>query len=414
MSEVLEELAIMAASLEIAEYSPVEAGLADLRSRLANVTYDLTTVKGMAVAKADRAEVRSLRTGLEAKRKAIKAPALAHCKLIDAEASRITAELLKLEEPIDQQIKRRESELEAERAARELAERTRIMAITERIAGIRQYVELAASCRTSERMQALQDKLAEYKLEGFEEYETDAELAWKQTCAKVEELLNDKLAQEAEQARIKQEQADAAAKLAAERAEFEAAQAAAKLKAEQDAAAAKAEADRLAAEQAAQAARRLADIAAEVEAQAAARKAAQAELDRQRAELETASAVALAAAESQRAALAAERAEFEAQQAAAKQAAEQAEADRIEALRETEAPVVKVVQELDELPLPISLLEPAATDDAREETAMWKAITNAEPSDADLMWLCISAVAKEYSWTTEQATTRLAAVNWNL
>jgi len=78
------------ASNEIAEYSKTEAGLAELRSRLANVAYDVTTVKGLAIAKADRAEVRGLRTGLEAMRKSIKAPALAHCKLIDAEAKRIT------------------------------------------------------------------------------------------------------------------------------------------------------------------------------------------------------------------------------------------------------------------------------------------------------------------------------------
>ena len=136
----------MRTSNEIAEYSKTETGLAELRSRLANVAYDVTTVKGLAIAKADRAEVRGLRTGLEAMRKSIKAPSLAHCKLIDAEAKRITDELLKLETPIDEVIKLREAELEAERAAREAAEKARVMAITERIAGIRQYVELAASC----------------------------------------------------------------------------------------------------------------------------------------------------------------------------------------------------------------------------------------------------------------------------
>ena len=97
------------ATNEIAEYNPVEAGLVELRSRLENVSYDVTTTKGMAVAKADRAEVRALRTSLEAKRKEIKAPAIAHCKLIDEEAKRITAELLKLETPIDEQIKKEEN-----------------------------------------------------------------------------------------------------------------------------------------------------------------------------------------------------------------------------------------------------------------------------------------------------------------
>ena len=125
---------IEAASNEIAEYSATEAGLAELRARMANVHYDCTTVKGMIVAKADRAEVRGLRTGLETMRKQIKAPALAHCKLIDAEAARITTALLELETPIDAQIKARELVLENERIAREAAERDRINAIHESIA----------------------------------------------------------------------------------------------------------------------------------------------------------------------------------------------------------------------------------------------------------------------------------------
>ena len=365
------------ANNEIAEYNPVEAGLVELRSRLENVSYDVTTTKGMAVAKADRAEVRTLRTSLEAKRKEIKAPALAHCKLIDEEAKRITAELLKLEVPIDEQIKTRELVMEAERAAREAAEKARIMAITERIAGIRQYVELSASCRTSERIQLLQDKLAELVIEGFEEFQEEAELAWKQAGAKVEELLNDKLAQEAEQARIKTEQAEAAAKLAAERAEFAAQQALAKV-----------EADKMAA------------LVAERNA------AFEAETKRQNDVLAADRAAQTAEAAAERKRFAEEKAAFEAQvanQAAeAKRLAEQAEQARMAALPVAVIEATHQVTQAEEVAEPVFALESELIPDF------------AEPSDADVMWEAIKAVASAFGMSTEQATARLAAVQWTI
>jgi len=369
---------------EIAEYNPVAAGLAELKRKYANVAVDVSTTKALDEAKRVRAEIREPRYETEKIRKALKAPALAHAKLIDTEAARITTELLAIETPWDEAIKAEEARKEAEKAAKEAAEKARIMAITERIAGIRQYVELAASCRTSARIQELQDKLAAMKIEGFDEFEQEATQVLKQTGDKVEAILTARLEQEAEQQRIKDEQATEAAKLAAARAAFEAEQAVAKLAADQAAAAAKAEADRVAAEQAAQAA------------------AARAELDRQRAELEAARAAHMA------------------EIAAAKVAAEAAEAARVEALREIETPpapeaVDAALDDASTCCAPDGICTDACSrDDAREEAAMWNAITAKEPTDADVMWICISAVAKEYGWTTAAATERLAKIAWTV
>jgi len=369
---------IKAANNEISEYNKTEAALADLRARMANVEYDVSTVKGLAVAKADRAEVRGLRTSLEAKRKQIKAPVLAHCKLIDDEAKRITVELLKLEEFIDQQIKVREAELEAEKAAREAAERERVTAIHKRIATIREYVALAAGCRTAARVDDLLTKLSLISLAGFEEFGDEAAAAHLEAMERITVILTEKTEQEAEQTRIKQEQADAAAKLAAERAAFADQQAAAKVEADKLAAQVKAEADRVAAMQAAQAAK------AKAEADAAA-----AELAIQRAAFEAEAAEA-------RAIVAAHKAQVERDMAA-----EQAKQTLVEPPAELPAE-------------PATEAPTCATDDAREEAAMWTAITNAEPTDANVIWIAISAVATEYRWTTKQATARLAAIQWTL
>lgn len=113
---------------QIKEYSATESALGELRQRLAGAKYEVTTTAGMDLAKKDRRELVTLRTSLEAKRKEIKAPALERCQLIDAEAKRITAELLALEKPIDEQIKAEEARKEEERA-----EKARVAAAAQKV-----------------------------------------------------------------------------------------------------------------------------------------------------------------------------------------------------------------------------------------------------------------------------------------
>jgi colicin import membrane protein len=116
----------------IAEYSQTEAALAELRSRYADVVYDVSTGKGMTEAKMARAVIRDYRVSLEKKRVEIKAPALERCRQIDSEAKRITAELSALEDPIDTTIKIAEEAKERAKAALEQAERERIAALNAR------------------------------------------------------------------------------------------------------------------------------------------------------------------------------------------------------------------------------------------------------------------------------------------
>jgi hypothetical protein len=111
---------------EIVEYSKTEAALSDLAARYKGVVFDVTTAEGMKTAKAGRAEIRKYRTSLEDLRKAIKAPALRRCQVIDEEARRITAELVALEDPIDAQIKREEQRKEEERMQAYIAEQKRL------------------------------------------------------------------------------------------------------------------------------------------------------------------------------------------------------------------------------------------------------------------------------------------------
>lgn len=116
-----------------AEYSAVEARLADMRGRLGGRVWDVATGRGMDEAKQARAELRAARTALEASRATFKAPLLEACRRLDAEAKRITTEIVAIETPIDEVIKAEERRKEAARLAREAAERARLQEIVNRI-----------------------------------------------------------------------------------------------------------------------------------------------------------------------------------------------------------------------------------------------------------------------------------------
>lgn len=308
----------------IAEYSPTAAALAELRARLANVAYDVSTTKGLDIAKKDRAEVRGLRVALEAKRVELKAPALERSRLIDAEAKALTAELVALEKPIDDQIKAEERRKEVEKAAREQAEREAAAAIQARIDAIRAFAVIPAGTKAAGIRVGIDNLAAvDVSLDAFGERAGEAAQAKAQTLASMEELHAAAVAHEAEQVR-----------LAAEREEL------ARLRAEQEARD-KAERDRIAAEQKAEADRLAAERKKFEQEQAAARAEAlkREEADRARRDEEDRKAREARAAEDRR--LAAERAELEAKQraireaeeakAAAERKAAQEEADRIAA-----------------------------------------------------------------------------------
>lgn len=98
-------------STTIAEYSPVAAGLAELRAQVSDylnpdgtLALDCTVPANENLARSSRFALVKLRTSLEEKRKEIKARALDRCREIDAEAKRITGEIEALERPFDEAI----------------------------------------------------------------------------------------------------------------------------------------------------------------------------------------------------------------------------------------------------------------------------------------------------------------------
>lgn len=312
---------------QIAEYSDTAAGLAELRQRYQGVVYDVTVPKEMKAAKEARAEIRGLRTGLEKTRVEIKAPALERCRLIDAEAKRITAELVALEEPIDVQIKAEEARKQAEELERLEAERLRVEGIAKAIEEIRN-VPGGLIGKPAVIIEGQLAKLREQTIdpEFFAERSREAEDALAATISRVEQQLRDQRAHEDEQKRIAADRAELERVRAEnERLQREADERAAEERAEADRKA-QAERDRLAAEQRERDGAERAERQRKEDEERAAREE-QERIEREEAETALAAERARQAAEQKR--LDDERAELERQR---KAAAAKAEADRLASL----------------------------------------------------------------------------------
>lgn len=275
----------------LSDFDAVAAGLAQLEKTHKGVLFEVETHSGMELAKAARAMLRKPRYEIENIRKAAKAPLLAIGKKLDAEAARITAAILALEEPIDQQIKHEETRKEREKQAKIEAEQKRVADILARIEAIRLLPSRSLG-KSSVEIKDLLDQAAAIVInESFGEYSNQASTALHTTVLALQGAHAERLNYENEQARI-----------LAERAELE------RLRAEQ------AERDRQA-----QAARD-----AEAVRQTEALKAEREALERQAAAMRQAQ-------ETEAARLAAARAELEREQAEAKRKAEEAERARLAA-----------------------------------------------------------------------------------
>ena len=203
-SELVDRAEINAGGV-LVEYSRTEAALAELRSKYAGAKFDLTTTAGDKAARAARLELVTLRTGLEKKRKELKAPAVEFGKKIDDEAKRITGEIVALEDPIDAQIKADEKRREEERLQRERIEADRVAAIKTRIDAIRSCVVRAnAPDMTSERIQRGIDQVEAIVIDkaSFAEFEEEAAQAKSTTLAAMLNLRDTAKAREDEAARL--------------------------------------------------------------------------------------------------------------------------------------------------------------------------------------------------------------------
>ena len=269
----------------VIEYSVTDAAIAELRNKFSGLVVPAGDKQAYKALTSAIAEVRTLRTDVEATRTALKEDALKYGRMVDAEAKRITALLVEIEQPLKEQKAAFDEAVEKARQERHLAEQKRIADINMSIASIH---AIALSCGML-KADELRERIAAAQLvviseSEFAEFVESAGNVKDKVINTLRKALEDRIAADAaeaerleEQARIDAERKAEAerlaaeqARLAAERAEFQRQQAEARRQQEA--------ADRV---------RREAEAAEQAKRDAEAR-AQQAELDRQRAELKAA------------------------------------------------------------------------------------------------------------------------------
>jgi len=233
----------------LAKFSRVEAGLAALREKHANVVYPVATTAGMADAKAARAEIRAGRFAVEQLRKTAKTPLLQIGRRIDMEAIRITEAILEVEQPIDDQIKAEEARKAADREAKKAAEVERLR--LEAAEKLRIEQEQLAAQRAE--IAAEQARLAQERRQADEEAAEARREAELELAAQRKAFADERAQAEAEARRVAASQAAEAKRVVDHQEEIDAQQRALdrerqKAREEAERNAAEAEAERVAAE----------------------------------------------------------------------------------------------------------------------------------------------------------------------
>lgn len=216
----------------LTEYSKVDAGLAELRQTYGAVIYDVKTTAGMDAARKARLAVREPRYRVEEIRKSAKAPLLALGKQIDGEAKRITAALLEIETPIDEQIRTEETRRETERKAKEDAERARVLAIQTKLAKLQSLPEAYTSALAPAKLAEIITQLESGLTFDYQEFADTAEglrqaalmalrRAHVEAIEREEREAAAEAARAAEEARLAAERAAESARIAAEQAAAE-------------------------------------------------------------------------------------------------------------------------------------------------------------------------------------------------
>jgi colicin import membrane protein len=199
---------LVAVQTAVAEFDRVAAGLADLQARYANVVFDVSTTAGLEEAKTARAIIREPRYAVERLRANAKAPILELGRSLDTRAKEITSEILRIETPIDSQIKAEESRKEAEKQAKIDAEIKRVADIQARIEAIRQWPAQVSGKPSSLVEQQL--RMAEdYAIhDSFAEFAENATVALMGARLTLKHMHAERLEHEAEQERIRLERAE--------------------------------------------------------------------------------------------------------------------------------------------------------------------------------------------------------------
>ncbi|MGN8004326.1 hypothetical protein ACTJKQ_14180 [Acidovorax sp. 22279] len=200
----------------LAQFKDTEAGLTAMAEKYRNVVYSVTDSKGMADAKAARADLRDNgRRMLTRTEAAVKADVNELKAVMSAEVERLVGIVKPVEDAIDAQIKAEEKRKADEKAKRDQEEADRVKAHRDNIEQLKAYVEQAEG-QPVEVIEKAIATLGEVTFgEEWEEFAQEAEAACIATVQRLLAMVESEKTR-IENARLQKELADARAALAAQ------------------------------------------------------------------------------------------------------------------------------------------------------------------------------------------------------
>jgi chromosome segregation ATPase len=217
------------------KYDVTQAGIQAMREKAGELPAVVASTKDRHACAEVRQHVRGVRVAVEKQRKALKADALEYSRKVDSIAKEITAAIREIEGPITERIDAYDAEVERRRQEKEEAERQRVKAIQDRIACITASPSLMVG-RPIEKMEEEFARVSAIVIDdSFEEYQDEAVDAQVQAVQRLDEMIQEAVAEaqrqrdariEAERLRAEEEaerarMAEERKKLDAERAELE-------------------------------------------------------------------------------------------------------------------------------------------------------------------------------------------------
>lgn len=196
------------------KFNAVTAGIDTLKQRYTGLRIiGIDDKNGYEAVRTGLAELRSTRVAVEEARSTFKRPLLDIGNAIDAEAKRITAEIVNIEDPLRQEKKRIDDEKDAIKAAKVAEEQRLIREEQEKIArAAREKAEKEAS-EQAERNRLLAEENARLKAEADKAAAEQKAIADEQkrlADEQAKEIAQLKAEKEAAEAKIRQEQAEKA------------------------------------------------------------------------------------------------------------------------------------------------------------------------------------------------------------
>lgn len=204
---------------QVISFDVTEAAIRAVEQKWApeGIPSDLAVKENYELIRAGVAECRTLRGKVEAKRKEMKAGALAYGKMVDTAAKEITERLLAVETPIKEAKDAHDTAIELAKREKARKEEERVQGIADRIAGIRAKVEASISANSSTIKDYIDELYADSPDTWAAEFCDKALLAVAETTSKLEELYNMKLQSEQAAELAKAAEADRLAKEEADR-----------------------------------------------------------------------------------------------------------------------------------------------------------------------------------------------------